>query len=91
MPGAVGYARVSTAEQAVGNNSLSVQQRKLQDYCNAHGLTLLKVFVDPGESARTTASNFEWYQTLDNIAGQVQSQNHHAVQSRMPHYKRVRK
>jgi hypothetical protein len=43
------------------------------------------------ESARTTASNFEWYQTLDNIAGQVQSQNHHAFQSRMPHYKRVRK
>ena len=54
MAGAVCYIRVSTAEQAVGNNSLSVQEKKLREFCKAHDLPLLKLFVDPGESARTT-------------------------------------
>ncbi len=54
MAGAVFYIRVSTAEQASGNNSLPVQEKKLRDYCRREGLDVLKVFVDPGESARTT-------------------------------------
>src|SRR5207244_4632867 len=54
MAGAVCYIRVSTAEQASGNNSLPVQEKKLRDYCKLHDLAVLKVFVDPGESARTT-------------------------------------
>jgi site-specific DNA recombinase len=54
MAGAVLYIRVSTAEQATGNNSLPVQERKLRDYCKREDLDVLKVFVDPGESARTT-------------------------------------
>src|ERR1017187_2185548 len=54
MAGAVGYVRVSTAEQAVGNNSLVVQENKLQEYGRSHDLQLLKIFIDPGESARTT-------------------------------------
>jgi site-specific DNA recombinase len=54
MAGAICYIRVSTAEQAVGNNSLVVQEKKLREYCKAHDLPLLKIFVDPGESARTT-------------------------------------
>jgi len=36
MKGAVGYIRVSTTEQAKGNNSLFVQERKIGDYCKAH-------------------------------------------------------
>jgi site-specific DNA recombinase len=54
MVGAVCYIRVSTAEQAIGNNSLSVQERKLREFCKAHDLSLLKVFADAGESARNT-------------------------------------
>src|ERR1700692_3177852 len=53
MAGAVGYVRVSTAEQAVGNNSLVVQEKKILEYAKIHNLQLLKSFVDPGESART--------------------------------------
>jgi site-specific DNA recombinase len=52
MPGAIGYARVSTDEQAKENNSLSVQTRKITTYCEQNGLTLLKVF-EASESART--------------------------------------
>ena len=54
MAEAVLYIRVSTAEQATGNNSLPVQERKLRDYCKREDLEVLKMFVDPGESARTT-------------------------------------
>jgi DNA invertase Pin-like site-specific DNA recombinase len=42
------------AEQATVNNSLPVQEKKLRDYCKREGLDVLKMFVDPGESARTT-------------------------------------
>lgn len=54
MLGAIGYIRVSTAEQALGNNSLDVQERKIREYCRIHDVELLQTFVDPGASARTT-------------------------------------
>jgi DNA invertase Pin-like site-specific DNA recombinase len=54
MVGAIGYLRVSTTEQAKGNNSLDVQEKKIQEHARIHDLKLIKVFVDPGESARTT-------------------------------------
>lgn len=54
MQGAVCYLRVSTSEQASENNSLPVQERKVRDYCKAHSVPIIKIFVDPGESARTT-------------------------------------
>lgn len=54
MPGAVCYLRVSTSEQASENNSLPVQERKVREYCKARSIPILKIFVDPGESARTT-------------------------------------
>jgi len=53
MEGAIGYARVSTEEQARENNSLAVQQKKIAAYCERNGLDLLKVF-EGSESARTT-------------------------------------
>ena len=54
MNGAVLYTRVSTADQAKDNNSLPVQEQRLRDYCKQNGLHLVRVFVDAGESARTT-------------------------------------
>ena len=55
MAGAIGYARVSTDEQAKENSSLAVQQKKIAAYCERHGLELLKVFQG-SESGRTIAN-----------------------------------
>jgi len=52
MPGVVGYARVSTEEQAKINQSLPVQKRRIGLYCEQSGIPLLKVF-EGSESART--------------------------------------
>jgi site-specific DNA recombinase len=52
MAGAIGYARVSTDEQARENNSITVQRDKISGYLEANGLQLLKVF-EASESART--------------------------------------
>jgi site-specific DNA recombinase len=54
MPkGAVIYVRVSTAEQASSNQSLPVQESKARALCQQRGLSVLKLFADKGESART--------------------------------------
>jgi site-specific DNA recombinase len=52
MSGAVGYARVSTEDQAKENNSLPIQHNRISHYCEQNTLTLLKVFEDI-ESGRT--------------------------------------
>ncbi len=46
---------VSTDEQARENNSLSVQQKKIEAYCVRNGLELLRMF-DGSESGRTIAN-----------------------------------
>jgi DNA invertase Pin-like site-specific DNA recombinase len=51
MKNAIGYARVSTEEQAQTNNSLTVQKNKIASYCEQNGLHLVKVF-EASESAR---------------------------------------
>jgi site-specific DNA recombinase len=53
MKGAVGYFRVSTAEQANTNHSLPSQQRKFEHFCQHSGLPVVESFIDRGESART--------------------------------------
>jgi DNA invertase Pin-like site-specific DNA recombinase len=50
---AVIYCRVSTTEQAQ-NLSLPTQEKACRDYCARHGYTIDQVFVDAGESAKTT-------------------------------------
>lgn len=50
-PVAVGYARVSTEEQAREGVSLDAQTEKLQAYCTLHGLTLATIYRDEGVSA----------------------------------------
>ena len=46
------YCRVSSKEQVEGT-SLESQERNCRRYADAHGLKVLEVFVDRGESART--------------------------------------
>ena len=49
---AVVYCRVSTQEQTE-NYSLGTQEHACRDYCKRHGLTLDRVFVEEGQSAKT--------------------------------------
>jgi len=48
---AIGYARVSTEDQATEGLSLAAQQQRIRAYCKAHGLNLAGVEVDEGISA----------------------------------------
>lgn len=50
---AVLYCRVSTVEQAQ-NLSLATQEEACRDYCRRQGYTVDQVFIDAGESAKTT-------------------------------------
>ena len=52
----LGYCRVSTQEQAASGLSLAAQRRRLDAYCHAHELTLLRVEEDAGISARKTTN-----------------------------------
>jgi hypothetical protein len=52
----IGFARVSTAEQASGGISLEVQEAKIRAYCDLHDLDLVEVIIDGGESAK-----FRWW------------------------------
>ena len=52
MKGAVGYARVSTDEQARENNSLAMQQKRIATFCNQNEIPVLRIFQE-SESART--------------------------------------
>jgi site-specific DNA recombinase len=49
---AVIYCRVSTKEQ-VQNLSLATQQSRCVEFCTKNGWTVLKIFRDEGESAKT--------------------------------------
>lgn len=49
----VGYARVSSDEQATDGVSLAAQSERLRAYCTAHGHELVKVVRDPGVSGKT--------------------------------------
>ena len=54
--GVVGYIRVSTADQADRGVSLEAQRRRLEAYCEAHGLALVRVEEDAGVSAKRTSN-----------------------------------
>jgi site-specific DNA recombinase len=49
----IGYARVSTAEQAIGGISLEAQQSKIRACCDLHDLDLVEIIVDGGEPAKS--------------------------------------
>jgi len=52
----IGYTRVSTDEQVERGWSLETQRRRIEAYCAAHGLDLLRVEEDAGLSARKTTN-----------------------------------
>src|SRR5438270_10285029 len=51
--GAVIYTRVSTEEQAQAGTSLDSQRTACLDFCRHHGFSVLRTFVEKGESAKT--------------------------------------
>lgn len=50
MTKAIGYARVSTLEQAHEGISLEAQERRIRAWCEAQGITLEGIYVDAGIS-----------------------------------------
>lgn len=58
---AIGLIRVSTAHQANEGVSLAAQEKKIRAYCEANGLTLVKVYAEAGVSGCT---KLEQRQTL---------------------------
>jgi len=48
-----GYIRVSTEEQAREGSSLILQREKIEWYCKAHDLELVRIECDAGVSAKT--------------------------------------
>ena len=52
MDRAVIYSRVSSTEQ-VGNLSLPTQEKLCREHCEKNGWEVVRVFVEPGESAKT--------------------------------------
>ena len=48
------YVRVSTEEQAKGPLNLQNQEKKCRDECVRSGLSVAEIFVDAGESARSS-------------------------------------
>ncbi len=50
---AVGYVRVSTADQADSGASLDAQRAKIEAYATMHDLELVEVITDAGLSAKT--------------------------------------
>src|SRR5713101_7922622 len=49
----IGYARVSTEEQASQGLSLATQREKVEGYCKLHDLELVVVIEDAGQSGKT--------------------------------------
>ena len=50
---AIGYARVSTRDQAYKGHSLDAQRAKIEAYATLHDLELADVIVDEGQSAKS--------------------------------------
>jgi site-specific DNA recombinase len=46
------YCRVSTGRQADADLSLPDQQRQIRQYCERHGWALVRLYTEPGASAR---------------------------------------
>src|SRR5437870_658735 len=52
-PGAIGYVRVSTEEQASSGLGLAAQRAAIEAECERRGVPLLEVFEDRGLSAKS--------------------------------------
>jgi len=58
--GAVGYFRVSTAEQSNQNNSLPTQESKFNNFCISNGLTVAKRRIVPSPFLPQQISGSQW-------------------------------
>lgn len=65
---AIGLIRVSTAHQVMEGVSLGSQEKKIRAYCEANGLTLVKVYEEAGVSG---CSKLESRQTLNAALDEV--------------------
>lgn len=63
----IGYARVSTEEQAREGVSLDCQQQKIKAYCELYGHELVEIIVDAGQSAKNV--HRDGMQRLIELAG----------------------
>lgn len=54
----VGYVRVSTAGQK-DNHSIPEQAKRIQGYCDMHGLELVAIFQEVGSGANTARGGFK--------------------------------
>lgn len=71
---AIGYIRISKIERERGedNNSLSLQRNKIYRYADLHDMDLLKIYSDPGISAKDIAGRPAMRRLLDAVrTGQV--------------------
>lgn len=59
-----GYVRVSTAEQALRGLSLESQEMDIRAYAEAHGIELVKIYVDKGITARKALNKRQAFQEL---------------------------
>lgn len=64
---AVGYIRVSTANQAENGISLENQKKRIKDYCDYKGLTLLETIEDAGVSGGINKGRDGFISLLDRI------------------------
>lgn len=68
----VGYARVSTTEQADSGAGLAAQEAAIRDYCTRHGLTLAALHTDAGASGKSLDHRPALTAALDDLdAGRV--------------------
>lgn len=61
------YTRVSTKEQFDSNASLSTQKRVCLDYANKNGFTVVKLFGDTFESAKSDTGRKEFQSMMDYV------------------------
>ena len=85
MKCAVIYTRVSTKEQTT-NLSLSLQEKTCRDYCAREDVEVTQVFIDAGESAKTT--NRPEFQKMLAFCREKKKQLHHVVVYNMSRFSR---
>lgn len=62
-----GYVRVSTKQQADDGQSLEVQQAKIEVWCEANDLRLVKIYADKGVSGTSMDGRAQLQDLLNNI------------------------
>lgn len=70
MATAIGYVRVSTADQATEGVSLDAQRERIAAWCLANGIALGSVFVDAGISGKRADNRPELQRALDAVTSE---------------------